>query len=102
MKLKIIISIISIITGITILQCINIDTPVLSNSDHTLPSKIEGSPQYKDGKFNDMGNALDMSFTEYVSTTWDFLFMKNHRTPDTELPVKQVTYHTSTTRTDIN
>ena len=90
MKLKIIISIISIITGIAILQCINIDTAVVSNSDHTLPSKIEGSPQYKDGKFNDMGNALDMSFTDYASTTWDFLFTRNHRTPDTELPVKQV------------
>ena len=72
------------------MQCINIDTAVVSNSDHTLPSKIEGSPQYKDGKFNDMGNALDMSFTDYASTTWDFLFTRNHRTPDTELPVKQV------------
>ncbi len=37
-----------------------------------------------------MGNALDMSFTDYVSTTWDFLFTSNHRTPDTELPVKRV------------
>ncbi|MCP4631099.1 MAG: hypothetical protein GY850_47455 [bacterium] len=33
-----------------------------------------------------------MSFTDYVSTTWDFLFTKNHRTPDTELPVKQVDF----------
>jgi len=31
-----------------------------------------------------------MSFTDYVSTTWDFLFTRNHRTPDTELPVKRV------------
>jgi L-ascorbate metabolism protein UlaG (beta-lactamase superfamily) len=37
-----------------------------------------------------MGNALNMSFTDYVSTTWDFLFTRNHRTPDTELPVKRV------------
>ena len=87
MKLKIIIC---IITGIAILQCINTDTPVASSSDYSLPGKIEGSPQYKDGKFNDMGNALNMSFTDYVSTTWDFLFTKNHRTPDTELPVMQV------------
>ena len=85
MKLKIIIG---IITGIAILQCINTDTPVASSSDYSLPGKIEDSPQYKDGKFNDMGNALNMSFTDYVSTTWDFLFTSNHRTPNTELPVK--------------
>jgi len=42
------------------------------------------------GKFIDTGNALNMSFTDFASTTWDFLFTKNHRTPDTELPVKQV------------
>jgi L-ascorbate metabolism protein UlaG (beta-lactamase superfamily) len=87
MKLKVIIS---ILTGFAIMQFINIDTPALSNSDPTLPGKIEDSSQYKDGKFNDMGNALDMSFTDYVSTTWDFFFTRNHRTPDTELPVKQV------------
>jgi L-ascorbate metabolism protein UlaG (beta-lactamase superfamily) len=62
----------------------------MSNSGQTSPNKIEDSPHYKDGKFNDMGNALDMSFTDYVSTTWDFLFTSNHRTPDTELPVKRV------------
>jgi L-ascorbate metabolism protein UlaG (beta-lactamase superfamily) len=72
------------------MQCINTDTPVASNSDHNLPGKIEGSPQYTDGRFNDMGNALDMSFLDYVSTTWEFFFTKNHRTPDTKLPVKQV------------
>jgi L-ascorbate metabolism protein UlaG (beta-lactamase superfamily) len=87
MKLKIIIG---IITGIAILQCIHTVAPAMSNSDHTLPSTIEDSPQYKDGKFNDMGNALNMSFIDYVSTTWDFLFTKNHRTPNTELPVTQV------------
>jgi L-ascorbate metabolism protein UlaG (beta-lactamase superfamily) len=87
MKLKIIIG---IIAGIALMQCINTDTPVASNSGHNLPGKIEGSPQYTDGRFNDMGNALDMSFTDYVSTTWEFLFTKNHRTPNTELPVKQV------------
>jgi hypothetical protein len=37
-----------------------------------------------------MGNTLNMSFADYASTTWDFLFTRNHRTPDTELPVKPV------------
>ena len=36
------------------------------------------------------GNAMNMSFTDYVSTTWNFLFTRNDRTSDTVLPVKQV------------
>ena len=87
MKLKIIII---IIAGLAIMQCINAVAQAVSNSDQPLPGKIEDSPQYKDGKFIDRGNALDMSFTDYVATTWDFLFSKNHRTPHTELPVKPV------------
>ena len=88
MKLKIIIS---IIAGLAIIQCINTDTPVAGNSSGpNLPNKIESSPQYKDGKFKDMGNALNMSFSDYASTTWEFLFTRNHRTPDTELPVRPV------------
>jgi len=87
MKLKIIIC---LITGFAILQCSSFDSPVESNSKNNQQSDITGSPQYQDGKFNDMGNAMDMSFTDYVSITWDFLFTSNHRTPDTELPVKLV------------
>ena len=56
MKIRIIFG---IITGIAILQSINSVTPAMSNSDHILPTKIVGSPQYYDGKFNDMGNALN-------------------------------------------
>jgi L-ascorbate metabolism protein UlaG (beta-lactamase superfamily) len=82
--------IVGIIAGIALIQCISDDTPAAGNADPAIPGKIEGSPQYKDGKFNDMGNAMDMSFTDYVSTTWDFLFTRNHRTPNTKLPVKQV------------
>lgn len=37
-----------------------------------------------------MENTLDMSFSDFFATTWDFLFTKNNRTPDTELPLKQV------------
>jgi L-ascorbate metabolism protein UlaG (beta-lactamase superfamily) len=87
MKLKLIIG---ILTAIALLQCSNTDTPLVRHSDATMPDKIEGSPEYKDGKFKDMGTALNLSFTEFASTTWDFLFSGNHRTPDTELPVKQV------------
>jgi L-ascorbate metabolism protein UlaG (beta-lactamase superfamily) len=91
MKLKIISSlIISIVTGIVVVNCIGTDTPVVNNSDNTPPGQKTGSPQYIEGKFNDMGNAMDMSFADYASTTWDFLFTRNHRTPDTELPLKPV------------
>ena len=101
MKLKIILS---IITAIAILQCINTDTPVVSDSDHTLPSKVAGSPQYKDGKFNGMGNALNMSFRDVASTTWDFLFTSNRRTPDAELPVKpaDLTYFNNEANDQLN
>ncbi len=92
MRLKTILSVVVIITGIAILNCIGTDTPAANNSDSNLPGKIEGSPEYKEGRFNDMGNTLDMSFTEYVSTTWEFLFTKNNRTPDTELPIHQVDF----------
>jgi len=72
------------------MQIANTITPAVSYTDHALPSKKESSPQYKDGKFNVKENVLNMSFRQYASTTWDFLFTRNHRKPDAELPVKQV------------
>ena len=84
MKLKIFIS---IITVLAILQCTGANPPVVRDPDQTLPGKIHASPEYKNGKFDDMGTTLNMSFTEFVSTTWDFLFADNQRTPDTHLPV---------------
>jgi L-ascorbate metabolism protein UlaG (beta-lactamase superfamily) len=87
MKLKLIIG---ILTAIAILQCIRTDTQTVNHSDQPLPGQMVGSPQYKDGKFKDMGTALNMSFTEFASTTWEFLFSENHRTPGTALPAKQV------------
>ena len=87
MKLKIMIT---IIVGIAILHCASNDTEQANNSEPQQQSRIETSTQNKDGKFNGMGNTLNMSFTDFVSTTWDFLFTGNNRTPDTELPVKEV------------
>ena len=51
-------------------------------ADKAMPDKINVRPEYKNGKFDDMGTALNMSFTEFVSTTWEFLFADNHRTPE--------------------
>ena len=90
MKLTIILSIICIITGVAVLNCIRNDTPVVNDTDYRPSGKVEASPEYKEGRFIDMANTLNMSFTDYISTTWEFLFTKNHRTPETRLPVKQV------------
>jgi L-ascorbate metabolism protein UlaG (beta-lactamase superfamily) len=90
MKTKILISIACVIAGIIVINCIKTDTPVATDSDDSLYGDIDAAPQYNEGKFNDMGNTLDMSFADYVSTTWEFMFTKNNRTPDTELPVKPV------------
>ncbi|MGD8944666.1 MAG: MBL fold metallo-hydrolase [Desulfobacterales bacterium] len=87
MKLKLIVG--SLI-AIAIMQCSNTDTPLVRHSDSIRPGKMAVSPEYKDGKFEDMGTALNLSFSEFASTTWEFLFSRNDRTPDTELPVKQV------------
>jgi L-ascorbate metabolism protein UlaG (beta-lactamase superfamily) len=87
MKSKIIIG---IIIAIAFMQCSRTDIPVAGHSDDTLPDKIARPPEYKDGKYEDMGTALNLSFTEFASTTWEFLFAGNNRTPDTRLPVKQV------------
>ena len=65
-------------------------TLAVSTIDPTLSSKIERSPQYKDGKFVGNLNALNMSLADYASTTWDFLFTRNARTPDTD-PMMRLT-----------
>jgi L-ascorbate metabolism protein UlaG (beta-lactamase superfamily) len=87
MKLKLLFA---ILTAIAILQCSNTDIPPVDNSDSTVPDQITGSPEFKDGKFKDMGTELNMSFAEFASTTWEFFFSENNRTPDTALPVQQV------------
>jgi len=87
MKLKIIIS---IIAGVAIILLIHTITPAVSNLDHALSGRIESSPQFKNGNFNDEGRTPNMSLKEYAATTWDFLFTRNARTPKTKLPFKPV------------
>jgi L-ascorbate metabolism protein UlaG (beta-lactamase superfamily) len=36
------------------------------------------------------GEPLDMSITDFFSTTWEFLFTRNDRTPQVQLPVRPV------------
>jgi L-ascorbate metabolism protein UlaG (beta-lactamase superfamily) len=87
MKLKIIFS---IIAGIAMLQCVNTDTTIKANSNHALQSQTIDSPAYTKGKFENMENTLVMSFADFFSTTWEFLFTSNNRTPNSALPVKPV------------
>jgi len=52
--------------------------------------RTETSPQFKNGKFAGGSEALTMTFKDYFSSTWRFLFEKNNRTPSMELPVMPV------------
>lgn len=64
--------------------------PAVNTPDNDQQMKIESSPQFIDGKFYGIKDAMTMSFTDYVSTIRDFLFTENARTPETNLPLKQV------------
>lgn len=52
--------------------------------------RITLSPQYQNGKFKGDKKALTMTFTDYITSTWRFLFEKNNQTPDGPLPVRPV------------
>ncbi len=49
-------------------------------------SKIEQSPQYRDGKFLNYHSWQEPSFGEYLTTAWDFLFTGEQRTPEDSIP----------------
>lgn len=53
-------------------------------------TKIEKSPQYKQGKFANYHRWEQPSFFEFLSTGWEFLFGGDQRTPDSALPRKAV------------
>ncbi len=63
------------------------------NTEDAQMKKIDRSKQYKRDKFvNYTPNGLDMSFSNMLSTGWKFLVGGTDRTPDEELPVKQVDF----------
>lgn len=63
------------------------------NSGGNQMKKIEQSAQFHNGKFRNTKPWEQLSSRDYVSTMWDFLFKKDQRTPDSELPKKQVDLH---------
>lgn len=88
--MKFIVFISIVFTGAVFMLLFKVFTPAVCGSDSMHLIKIEGSPQYRDGKFNGNIEVLNMSIMDYVSTTWDFLFSQNHRTPHMDLPHKTV------------
>ena len=58
--------------------------------DPALSEKLARSLNYSDGKFTNWRESLDMSISDFASTTWDFFFTGNARTPDQALPIQPV------------
>jgi L-ascorbate metabolism protein UlaG (beta-lactamase superfamily) len=65
-------------------------TPNAAGLDPTVRKKIEASPRFVAGEFNQQEDVLDMSFTQNVKIAWKFLFGGNDRTPDRPLPTVPV------------
>jgi L-ascorbate metabolism protein UlaG (beta-lactamase superfamily) len=79
-----------ILAGVVIMPFFQPASTAVSDVDSDLMGRIERSPQFKEGKFAGKVDALNMSLASYAATTWDFLFTRNERTPDTKLPSKPV------------
>ena len=66
------------------------NSAAVSGSERHQTSEIEHSPQYKNGKFNNKVEPVNMSASDYVTGTWEFLFGGHSRIPDRKLPFKPV------------
>lgn len=85
-----IIIIIILITPVILIQ--SCSTTRYSTGD-VLMKKIEKSKQYQNEKFvNYNPGGLDMSFSNMLSTGWKFMVGGKERTPDFQLPVRQVDF----------
>ena len=56
----------------------------------SMTQKIMNSPQYHDGKFKGDVEALTMTAKDWATSTWRFLFERNHQTPDEPLTMRPV------------
>ncbi|MCP4021641.1 MAG: hypothetical protein GY729_07350 [Desulfobacteraceae bacterium] len=76
-----------LIMGVFVMLNFNCFVPAMTNSQEARLAKINGSTQYKDGKF--IGGAImpDLSVGDYAKMTFRFLFEKNAQEPDVKLPV---------------
>ena len=62
------------------------------NSRDNKMEKIIESDQYKEGKFINYKDGFEMNFLKNLGTMWDFIFADNDRTPEVELPRKEVDF----------
>lgn len=72
------------------MQLMGSAAPALSNSSLAPAENPAGSPPYENGKFIEKEKLMDLSFSDYVSMAWEFLFTRNNRKPDRKLPVEKV------------
>jgi L-ascorbate metabolism protein UlaG (beta-lactamase superfamily) len=91
-------------TGVALMLFIHTSAPALNPAGHVPLQTLKDSRQYQNGKFQGPGQAFDMSVAKLAATTWDFLFTKNNRTPDTQLPHTPVelTYFNNTDEKQLN
>ena len=77
-----------IFTGV-LLMMLTYSSCAVQGLNPSAKQKIMNSPQYQDGKFKGDVDALTMTAKDWITSTWRFLFEKNHQTPDGPLPVRQ-------------
>ena len=58
--------------------------------DTSTQMKIENSPHYSEGEFNNSETVMNWSMSDMASSAWEFFFNKNNRTPTYDLPRMQV------------
>jgi L-ascorbate metabolism protein UlaG (beta-lactamase superfamily) len=85
----IVISII-LISGAIMIQCAYTDAQTAGTDNSGQQSEHVYTSQLIDGEYYGGTRPMDGSFTDFVSTTWDFLFSGSNRTPDVELPRQPV------------
>lgn len=93
-----------LISGVVMMQYALTDAPTASTGvPHGMDSRIHPS-HLSEGKFRGGKDPMRWSLADFASTTWDFLFTGNARTPDRELPLKQVdlTHFTNPGKSQLN
>jgi L-ascorbate metabolism protein UlaG (beta-lactamase superfamily) len=87
MKISLVAIIILSVVGLFLNQSCSSST---YSAEDTAMNKINTSPQYTDGKFNNYVEWDQPSFLEYLPVMWDFIFTRDHRSPDGEVMRKPV------------
>jgi len=79
-------TIILLSTGVILMLTLTANAPALNPPGPVQSPGIQDSDQDRDGRFRGNGKADTPSFSEMAATTWEFLFTRNNRTPDLNLP----------------